>query len=211
MLTTTSSLKDLLPGAGGQVLNPGSVGDESETGGAPKASTTMAWTQNSVPAFMQTLTPQESQTLINRLQGEPRSNLIAAPKITMFDGQSASINCTRLRPFVTGLRTHDNGELWPEVSEIPEGVKLQMRSELAEDSKTTQLNVRYELSQIVDVEVLHLQTSGPQRSVQIPHVTRSLVNAVATIPWGHSLLIAPLRRDSMGQIHMCLIRPEMVD
>ncbi len=40
---------------------------------------------------------------MNAAQGDQRTNVLQAPRVTMFDGQLASINDTVSRPFVTSL------------------------------------------------------------------------------------------------------------
>ena len=205
LLTITMSLKDL-PGTGGVVLNFG-----QQTDSKFNAFASDTWRQHCVPAFIQVLNPEETTSFVQRLQGDRRSNLLSAPKITNFDGLAVTLQCGSERPFVTGLRSRDDGSYEPQISTVESGYRLHLRSQLSEDQKATQLHFQFQQSEILDVEVLTVQTKGKPASVQIPHVSRSVVASTNSLPLGHTLLIAPLRRDSKGNLQVCLIRPELVN
>jgi len=199
LVTTCLSLKDLLPGVGGTVLNLAAATDSPSSGGDGLY----------VPAFVRTLDHQEAVELFARLQADPRSNLHFAPKVTVFDGMSVSLLDGVQRPFVTGLLTRERG-LEPQISVIAEGAQIQVRTQLAADGQATQWFLQYQESSIDNVEVLETTTAGESHNVHIPHVTRAVVATTGAIPNGHSLLVAPLRRDSQGQLHLCVVRPQAV-
>jgi beta-lactamase regulating signal transducer with metallopeptidase domain len=199
LVTTCLSLKDLLPGVGGTVLNLAAATDSPSSGGDGLY----------VPAFVRTLDHQEAVALFARLQADPRSNLHFAPKVTVFDGMSVSLLDGVQRPFVTGLLTRER-RLEPQISVIAEGAQVQVRAQLAADGQATQLSLQYQESSIDDVEVLETTIAGESHNVQIPHVTRAVVATTGAIPNGHSLLVAPLRRDGQGQLHLCVVRPQAV-
>lgn len=203
-LTTVLSLKDLLPAAGGTVLNLAGINDTF-----PLASDSRAtWTQSNTPAFTRLLNPQEATALCERLQADPRSNLLHGPKITLFDGLSASLQSGAERPFVTGLKSFPAGAMEPQISVVSEGIRMQLRTQLAADGTMTQLFLQYQESIIHNVEVLETTVDGESYNVQIPHVSRSVIATTAEIPQGYSLLVAPLRRDERGQLHLCVMRPQ---
>jgi beta-lactamase regulating signal transducer with metallopeptidase domain len=206
-LTTGLSLKELLPGAGGTVLNMPGVIDELSQANDPPAAALQAWTQSNTLAFMRLLNPEEAKALCDELQADARSNLLFAPKLTVFDGMSASLLNGVQRPFVTGMRSCGGTAFEPQISVVSEGIQIQLRTQLAADGQATQLFLHYQESNILSVEVLETMIDGDSHNVQIPHVSRSVVATTAEIPMGHSLLVAPLRRDAKGQLHLCLIKP----
>jgi type II secretory pathway component GspD/PulD (secretin) len=206
-LTTALSLKELLPGAGGTILNLAGANDAFPPASEAPGSALQAWTQSNTPAFTQLLKDEEAQALFDRLQADPRSNLQFAPKITLFDGMSATLFNGVQRPFVTGLRSGGETAFQPQVSIVSEGIQVQLRTQLAADGHATQLSLQYQESIIENVEVLETVIAGESHNVEIPHVSRSVVATTAEIPKGHSLLVAPLRRDGQGQLHLCVIRP----
>jgi type II secretory pathway component GspD/PulD (secretin) len=205
-MTTGLSLKELLPGAGGTVLNLPAVNDTLLSSDTPTKAL-QAWTQSSAPAFMRLLNPAEAKTLCDKLQADARSDLVFAPKVTLFDGMSASLLNGTLRPFVTGVESLGDGAYQPHVSVVSEGIRIDLRPQLAADGQSTRLFLRYQESSILSVEVLETMSSGQATNVQIPHVSRSVIATTAEIPKGHALLVAPLRRDDKGQLHLCLIKP----
>jgi bla regulator protein blaR1 len=207
LLTTGLSLKELLPGTGGTVLSLTAVNDTLPPASDAPTEALQAWTQSNTPAFMRLLNPAEAQTLFDKLQADARSNLFWAPKVTLFDGMSASLLSGTLRPFVTGIESLGGGREQPHVSVVSEGIQVEVRTQLAADNQSTQLFLKYQESQILSVEVLETMSSGQPTNVQIPHVSRSVIATTAEIPMGHSLLVAPLRRDGKGQLHLCLIKP----
>ena len=196
LITTDLSLKALLPGAGGTVLNAAAITDAQ-----PFSSD-----RQTVPAFLRVLDHQEMVALIAMVQADPRSNLMWAPKVTVFDGMSAALSVGDQRPFVTGLRTGDKG-VEPQISVVSEGVQVQLRPHLATDGKGTQLHLQFQESQVESVEVVETTSADESLSVQIPHVSRSVITTTADIPQEHTLLVAPLRRDREGRLHLCLITP----
>ena len=215
LLTTGLSLKDLLPSTGGTVLNLAGVNDALSPSsdvlvGDAQTAALQAWTQSNTPAFMRLLDDAEAKALFARLQADPRSNLQFAPKVTLFDGMSAILFNGVQRPFVTGLRSAGGTAQEPQVSVVSEGIQVQLRTQLASDAQATQLFLHYQESSIDSVEVLETAIAGESYNVQIPHVSRSVIATTANIPQGYSLLVAPLRRDEQGQLHLCVIRPQPV-
>lgn len=195
LVTTELSLKDLLTGAGGTVLNADAIGQKP-----------LSSERQNVPAFVRVLDHQEMAALMTKVQADPRSNVMFAPKVTVFDGMSASVQTGVQRPFVTGLQTAKDG-VEPQISVVSEGVRIQIRPHLATDGKSTELDLQYQASRIESVEVLETTSAGESSNVQIPHVSRSVVATTAKLPQDHTLLVAPLRRDGEGRLHLCLITP----
>lgn len=210
MLTTPLSLKSLLKGAGGQILNGGRSGGTSQNLSAESLSDNQAWTQQSTPFYTQMLSHAESYSIIQRLQNDPRSNLMYCPKITMFDGVSALIQDAQQRPFVTAVSTRDDGTLSPQITLALDGYELQLRTFIDEDCKSSQLEFRWLQSEVTDVDVLETQSGEQSVNVQIPHVSQTALRTTAAIPAGHSLLVVPLRRNPQGHLMMCLVTPRIL-
>ncbi len=197
IITTGASLKDLLRSAGGTVLNVAPVSEPQS----------FAKDREQIePAFVRILDPDEMVTLMAKLQGDARSNILFAPKVTAFDGMSVTLLDGVQRPFVTGLRTVDQG-VDPQVSVVTEGVQIQFRPSLAVDGTKTQLQFQCQESRVERVEVLETTSADASSNVQIPHVSRSVVATDSAIPDGHTLLVAPIRRDDDGRLRLYLVTP----
>lgn len=210
MLTTPLSLKSLLKGAGGQILNGGRSGGTSQNLSAESLSDNQAWTQQSTPFYTQMLSHAESYAVIQRLQNDPRSNLMFCPKVTTFDGVSALIQSASQRPFVTAVSTRHDGSLSPQITLELDGFELQLRTLIDEDGKSSQLEFRWLQSEVTDVDILETQSGEQSVNVQIPHVSQTALRTTAAIPAGHSLLVVPLRRNPQGHLMMCLVTPRIL-
>lgn len=212
-LSTPQELSDLLPTAGGEVIAAAPLpltaqGSASAESGAALRAAAFHVLQMSVPAFVRVLQPSETARLTKQAQADPRSNLLAAPKITMFDGMTATVSDLAERPFVTGLQSLPNGQFQPQVTLQPEGLSLQLHAEAGEAPGQTRLRVRYRRSELLDVEMLKFRSTSGEVAVQSPQVSESVVDSSAALAAGQTLLLAPLRRDRQGNLHLCLITPQ---
>jgi hypothetical protein len=105
---------------------------------------------------------------------------------------------------VTGLST-EGDRLAPYVSIIPTGLRIALQTTPGGEGSAIRLGVAYLRSDITDVEVLTARSGEKESSIQLPRVTRSLVRGEAELPDGHTLLVAPLRRDEQGRLELCLV------
>ncbi len=210
MLTTPLSLKSLLQGAGGQILNGGRSGGTSHKLSAGSLSDNQAWTQQSTPFYTQVLSQAESYAVIQRLRSDARSNLMFCPKVTTFDGVSAIIHDGSTRPFVTAVETHGDGTFSPGITMTQEGSKLNMRSLIDEDGRSSNLHLHWLQSELTDVELIETRSGERSVTLQIPHVSQIALRTSARIPAGHSLLVVPLQRNPQGHLMMCLVTPRVL-
>lgn len=198
-ISTRASLKDLLRDAAGTVLNVAPVSDAAK----------FTERQQTLPAFVRVLTHEEMEALMAGLKRDVESSYLFAPKVTSFNGMTMTFQCGVQRPFVTGLRTVETG-VEPQISVVTEGVQIQYLPRLAADGTTTQLQFRYEDSRVESVEVLETTSADKSANVQIPHVLRSVIATDCEIPDGHTLLVAPLRRDEQGKLRLYLVTPRVL-
>jgi beta-lactamase regulating signal transducer with metallopeptidase domain len=175
-------------------------------GSAPHASSTNFPEPDEVrePVYMHTLDPSAAAEFLDRLLADRNSNTLSAPKVTVFEGMSATVEIGQQRPFVTGLST-EGDRLAPYVSIIPTGLRIALQTTPGGEGSAIRLGVAYLRSDITDVEVLTARSGEKESSIQLPRVTRSLVRGEAELPHGHTLLVAPLRRDEQGRLELCLV------
>ncbi|MEM9943034.1 MAG: hypothetical protein AAF939_15835, partial [Planctomycetota bacterium] len=93
--------------------------------------------------------------LLQASKGNERSNITQAPSVTMFNGQSASINDNRVRPFVTSV-IPIVGDFavaqQPVITLLPEGTNLNVTAVVSEDRKYVRLQLVPFFSEIDSVE-----------------------------------------------------------
>jgi general secretion pathway protein D len=96
----------------------------------------------------------EAFFFIQAAQGDQRNNLMFAPKVTVFNGQTGTVMDNRLRPFVTGLQpTVGFGAVGfaPQTTVIPEGVTLSVTAVVSSDRRFVRLSVMPAFRSITDV------------------------------------------------------------
>lgn len=93
--------------------------------------------------------------LIQASKGDTRSNVTQAPVVTMFNGQSASINDGAQRPFVTSV-VPVVGDFavahQPVISLLPDGTSLNVQATVSHDRRFVRLSLVPFFSQVTDVQ-----------------------------------------------------------
>jgi general secretion pathway protein D len=97
----------------------------------------------------------EAFFLISAAQGDTRSNILQAPKVTLFNGQTAFISDTSQRPFVTSIIPVVGdfaAAQQPVIVVLSEGTSLSVQAVVSNDRRFVRLTVVPFFSQIGDVE-----------------------------------------------------------
>ncbi|SMP76837.1 general secretion pathway protein D [Neorhodopirellula lusitana] len=96
----------------------------------------------------------EAFFFLQAAQGDTRSNIMQAPKVTLFDGQIASINDTLQRPFVTSI-VPVVGDFavaqQPVIVVLDEGTRLNVQGVVSDDKRFVRLTLVPTFSQIGEV------------------------------------------------------------
>ncbi len=96
----------------------------------------------------------EAFFFLQAAQGDTRSNVMQAPKVTLFDGQFAMINDTTSKPFVTSI-VPVVGDFavaqQPVIVVLDEGTRLNVQGVVSEDKRFVRLTLVPTFSQIGDV------------------------------------------------------------
>ena len=106
--------------------------------------------------------------LLQATQGNSRTNVMQAPTVTMFNGQSASISDGSQQPFVTGV-VPVVGDFavgqQPIITLIPDGTNLSVQATVSEDRRFVRLNLSPFFSEITDVRTFTFDgSSSTERS-----------------------------------------------
>lgn len=138
-----------------------------------------------LPVYLSTITEDMTIELLGQAQSSPRSNILFAPKVTMWDGQISEIRDTTVRPYVAGFKgTKDESE--PQIEEIEDGMHLVVRPHIQADG-SIRLNLAVRFSKVVDIETTGDENS--QKRVQVPEVHKSEIKLSADVKAGHTLVI----------------------
>ncbi|MDP7015807.1 MAG: general secretion pathway protein GspD [Pirellulaceae bacterium] len=166
--------------------------------------------------------------LLQAAQGNARSNVLQAPKVTLFNGQSASVSDTSQRPFVTSIipvvgdfaAAHQ-----PVIVVLNEGTTLSVQAVVSSDRRFVRLTLVPFFSQIGDVDTFTFQgttttdsgsnvvddmgnpvdaidnitTTSAGSTVQLPTFAFTTVSTTVSVPDGGTVLLGGIKRLREGR------------
>lgn len=144
------------------------------------------------PALMALEDSASLLPFLNQAQSDPRTNLMFAPKVCVWNGQQATIQDSIHRPFVVGQKL-ENQKLVPVCRMYQEGWLLRVQPKLQKNNRV-QLNLNLLLSEIRSVDSLTLPNSRQQMglTVQIPEIASTKIRTDVDMQIGQTLLIGGL-------------------
>jgi type II secretory pathway component GspD/PulD (secretin) len=147
------------------------------------------------------------------VQGDQRSNVMQAPKVTLFNGQTATLTVTDMQPFVTGVQILPQQGLFtyfPRTTIVPASVSLTLNAVLSADRRFVRLSLNPILTNLSTPTVSlfpivtpifplfdGLATGQPVMFTQFIQQPRIAVVNVATtvaVPDGGTVLMGGLKR-----------------
>jgi general secretion pathway protein D len=165
----------------------------------------------------------EAFFLIQAATGSDRSNVLQAPKVTLFNGQAAAVNDVSQRPFVTSLipvvgdfaAAHQ-----PVIVVLSEGTSLGVQAVVSSDRRFVRLTLVPFFSQIGDVETFtfegstttdtgsnvvdpngqptgdvdNTRTTTQGTTVQLPTFSFTSVSTTVSVPDGGTVLLGGIKR-----------------
>ncbi|WP_235934773.1 general secretion pathway protein GspD [Candidatus Laterigemmans baculatus] len=165
----------------------------------------------------------EAFFFLEAAQGDSRSNVLQAPKVTLFDGQMASINDTTSRPFVTSI-IPVVGDFavaqQPVIVVLNEGTQLNVQAVVSDDKRFVRLTLVPMFTQINDVDTFTFEGSRRRRTssevidpetgepieedeeeeiiqgttVQQPSFSQTSVSTTVSVPDGGTILLGGIKR-----------------
>ncbi len=166
--------------------------------------------EESAPFMTQVLTDAAVRKLIQTAQGDARSNIMFAPKVTLYNGHQAAVFSSVRHPFVVGVEKESDGKLTPKINIIDEGMSLIMNPTLTEDRQAIQMQAQLELSEVTDVSTFTYELEGEDVTVQLPTVRRHKFQAGAKLDDGKTLVIACPPTNGRKEFFYLLLTPRVV-
>lgn len=172
-----------------QILPNSSDEELAQQGGIQLVSATTVVEQRQ-PVFVRSLTEAQTRKFIQVVESDERSNILFAPKVTLFDQQDAVIQDTTHRPFVVGLK-EAGADYQPQIETVDDGIKVAMKTTVK--GRDVRLDLAIRLSEITSVMT---QSAGPKNvSIQVPSVKATTVELSALLAEGKTLAIYGLHKD----------------
>lgn len=167
--------------------------------------------------------------VLQAAQGDTRTNVLQAPKVTLFNGQLATVSDTSLRPFVTSV-VPVVGDFAaaqaPVIMMLSEGTNLTVQAVVSNDRRFVRLTLVPFFSQIGEVEEFTFTGSTTTRSgsnvidpetgepiavddqvieregttVQQPTFSFTTVSTTVSVPDGGTVLLGGIKRLREGRI-----------
>lgn len=150
----------------------------------------------SVPVRAIKISRLQSEHLIHQMQRDSRSNLMQAPKVTMFNGQSGMISDVVQRPFVTdvfALPGDSASVLQPKISVFEDGWRFLMKPTVTKEEKVNmQLVLTH--SSIDGVKLANLPRLGVAEpdgevTIQVPTVHSDSIAVASVFDGDEALLV----------------------
>jgi general secretion pathway protein D len=170
----------------------------------------------------------EAYFVIQAAQGDTRSNILQAPKVTLFNGQTATVQDTTQEPFVTSVIPVVGdfaAAQQPVIVVLSQGTSLTVQAVVSNDRRFVRLTVVPFFSQIGDVNTFTFtgSSSSTQKSsdsksgtdtssnsseddnsstattVQLPTFSFVTVTTTVSVPDGGTVLLGGIKRLSEGR------------
>ena len=154
-----------------------------------------ATTTTNLPALYKIVDENGVQRLLETLQKDKRSNLLAAPKVTLFNGQSATVADAVQRPFVVAVTTvgDEVRAAQPHIRVVECGRIVRLRPLLRKTNKVW-LDYDVKVSRIGDVFTTTVQAAGLDEpvSIQVPEVHTARIESAVEFELGKTVVIGGL-------------------
>ena len=170
---------------------------------------------------MAILSDIEAFFFIQAAQADERANIMFAPKVTLFNGQQATITDQTTRPFVLALiPVVGNGAVGfqPVVQPVSEGIFLQVIAVISADRRFVRLSLGPQFNNIVDVFTFSFASGGAggqaigggqqgqqggggggTLTLQQPVVENISVSTTVSVPDGGTVLLGGIKRLREGR------------
>lgn len=135
----------------------------------------------------QILSPEQAAKLLRFTQADPQSNAILGPKIVVQPGDTGHVQSMTKRPFVVDLKG-DQTPKSPVVRELNDGTAIALRPDLF-DQETIDLALRFDMSNVSDVQAIAKSPSDPSAKIQVPETTALRVELAARLKSGETLAV----------------------
>jgi len=164
------------------------------------------------------LNDRQVAKLLEAVQSDPQTNVMQAPKLTLFNGQAASFEATEQQFFVTGLTiTNKDGHLvaTPQNEAVNLGFQMSVQPAVSADRKSVQVHLKANMTNLASatVPVVPVTASIPAgpadgkqdqavpfvQFIQQPRLTKLVGEASVKIPDAGTVLLGGWKQEREGR------------
>ncbi len=158
---------------------------------------------------LQFLDDKQVHQLMQAAQGDSRTSVMQAPKMTLLNGQSGTINVTDAQNFLTGVdvvRSRGLVTFNPKIETITTGFRMTAQPVVSADRRFVQVSLKIDQSDVaspvptipmkIPVETSKGETQTFTQCVQQPRLSTMAVETTVTIPDGGTVLFGGLKKVS---------------
>jgi type II secretory pathway component GspD/PulD (secretin) len=142
-----------------------------------------------LPLVVATLDKEQTSKLLALAQRDARTNVLQAPKVTVFNGQDAMIADCVQRPFVVGVFQRVAGANEPKIVVLDEGTKINVRATQNRARNKLHIEASFDMRSLGDVATASTLYRGSEVTIQVPSVNRRSIDVAADIEDGQTLLV----------------------
>jgi hypothetical protein len=149
------------------------------------------------PLRYRVMNKAEGQKLLARCQGDARSSVLQAPRVVVFNGQTARVTDTSQTPLVVGVKEVARMRQ-PQIRVVSEGTALQLRP-VADRSGSIHLDFAATFSTIRKVETMTFgDASSGEVTLQVPEVATLRLEGGVALKSGQWLLLAGSKVENLA-------------
>lgn len=170
--------------------------------------------------------PHETQQFFQALHSDPRTNVLAAPKVTTIDTQEATVQCSEQVGFVTGIDLQRNGatlQATPKVEYVEPGFYCTMLPRISADRHYVDLEIDASytkldgVAEMAYVHVIAPTSAGPvagqtgpfTQAIQMPQVSSTKMKVKVMVPNQRTVVLS--RPPSNAEAILLMITPYIID
>jgi beta-lactamase regulating signal transducer with metallopeptidase domain len=182
------------------------------------------WGGDQAELWTRFLDDAQVKALLHAMQADLQTTLVAAPRLTLFNGQRAYVKVARSAAYVGDVKTNPkSGELEGDVKTIESGVTIDIRASASDDRQMATLELRPKAVSLLDLIPKRWPQSPPGRNdliIQVPHTLTTSLDTAITMPNDRTAVYrmhpvespkgAPTTQPVVIQPTVMLVRPVVV-
>lgn len=161
--------------------------------------------ERATPVLYTILTPDELAGLMSKVHENDAIAIVNSPSVTVFNGNTATIDSMTERPLVTSVEVQKTGSgdnayvhFVPKTRVYPQGTSLTLLPRLV-DGEHVRLKCIAEQFAIRNIETLEVPVGDRRVTVQLPEIAKTQFRSQMEVPVGYAMAISMTDTNANGQ------------